>query len=151
MSISLDLFTFRGLSFIFVTQFKENMAAPSVGKSILLAKCPRCRKGDMFGVPLYSFLKLTEVNKTCPNCGANLHPEPDFYYGAMYISYAFSVALFVNVMIILNVFFDDPELWVYIASVVAGNLLLLPFMQRYSKVLYLYGMGKLTYKSELNR
>lgn len=119
------------------------MAVPSVGKSILLAKCPKCRKGDIFGVPLYSFFKLTEVNKTCANCGANLYPEPDFYYGAMYISYAFSVALFINIMIILNYFFDDPELWIYILSVVTINLLLLPFMQRYSKVLYLYAMRNL--------
>lgn len=124
------------------------MSTPSVGKSILSAKCPQCRKGDMFSVPLYSFFKLTEVNKRCPQCGANLHPEPDFYYGAMYISYAFSVALFINVMIILNIFFDDPELWVYIVAVVGANILLLPFMQRYSKVLYLYGLGKLKYKKQ---
>ena len=126
------------------------MSAPSLGKSILSAKCPRCRKGDMFSVPLYSYLNLTEVNKKCAHCGANLHPEPDFYYGAMYISYAFSVALFINVMIVLNIFFDDPELWVYIAAVVGVNILLLPFMQRYSKVLYLYGMGKLKYSAQGN-
>lgn len=132
----------------FVINRENYMAVPSKAKSILLAKCPQCRKGEIFGVPLYSFYKLTEVNQDCPNCGANLNPEPDFYYGAMYISYAFSVALFINVMIILNIFFDDPELWIYIVSVVSGNVLLLPFMQRYSKVLYLYGMGRLKYLAQ---
>lgn len=126
------------------------MSNLSAGKSIISAKCPRCRKGDMFSVPLYSYYKLTEVNAQCPQCGANLHPEPDFYYGAMYISYAFSVALFINVMIILNIFFDNPDLWVYIVAVVGANILLLPFMQRYSKVLYLYGLGKLKYTLQGN-
>jgi uncharacterized protein (DUF983 family) len=127
------------------------MSSPSLGKAILHAKCPQCRKGEMFEVPIYSFRKLTEVKSHCSHCGANLHPEPDFYYGAMYISYAFSVALFINVMIILNVFFDDPDLWVYIAVVVTANLVLLPFMQRYSKVLYLYGVGKLKYRPDLTK
>lgn len=124
------------------------MSEPSAGKSILFAKCPQCRKGNMFNVPIYSFYKLTEVNHKCPNCNATLQPEPDFYYGAMYISYAFSVALFINIMILLNILFDDPDLWVYIVSVVGANVLLLPFMQRYSKVLYLYGLGKLKYKPQ---
>ncbi len=104
----------------------------------------------MFNVPVYSFRKLTEVRHSCEHCGANLYPEPDFYYGALYISYAFSVALFINVMIILNFVFDEPELWVYIVTVVGANLVLLPFMQRYSKVLYLYGLGKLKYRPEQN-
>ena len=72
-------------------------------------------------------------------------PEPDFFYGAMYISYAFSVALVINVLIILNYFFDDPEMWVYGVTVVVTNLILLPVMLRYSKVLYLYGVGKLKF------
>lgn len=81
----------------------------------------------------------------CPHCEAVLTPEPDFFYGAMYISYAFSVALVINVLIILNYFFDDPEMWVYGVTVVVSNLILLPVMLRYSKVLYLYGVGKLKF------
>ncbi|MBS9524659.1 DUF983 domain-containing protein [Litoribacter ruber] len=121
------------------------MSQNSLGNAMLHAKCPKCRTGNMFNVPVYSFRKLSEVRHHCDHCGANLHPEPDFYYGALYISYAFSVALFVNVMIILNIFFNDPDLWVYIVTVVVANVILLPFMQRYSKVLYLYGLGKLKY------
>jgi hypothetical protein len=63
----------------------------------------------------------------------------------MYISYAFSVALVVNVLIILNYFFDDPEISVYIITVVLSNIILLPLMLRYSKILYLYWLGKLSF------
>lgn len=121
---------------------------PSLTSAILKGKCPRCRKGDIFPVSLMSFKKLTVVHQTCPNCGVELVPEPDFYYGAMYISYALSVALFITVMIVLNFLFNDPELMVYIGSVLFFNFLLLPLMLRISKVLYLYGLGKINYEPD---
>ncbi|WP_052308737.1 DUF983 domain-containing protein [Echinicola pacifica] len=117
----------------------------STGAAILAAKCPRCHQGSIFPVSLMSFRKLTQVNDHCPNCNATLEPEPDFYYGAMYISYALSVALVVNIMLILNYGFGDPEIWVYLVTVGVTNVLLLPLMLRYSKVLYLYIAGKLKY------
>ncbi|WP_375583542.1 DUF983 domain-containing protein [Cyclobacterium xiamenense] len=120
----------------------------SLTKAIFTAKCPRCRKGSIFPVSLYSFRKLTEVNQNCPHCGVELVPEPDFYYGAMYVSYALSVALFISVMVALNVLFDDPELMAYILSVLFFNILLLPIMLRISKVLYLYGVGKISYEPQ---
>ena len=117
----------------------------SLGGAIREGKCPKCRKGDIFPVPIFSFKKLTEVNQNCPVCGVELVPEPDFYYGAMYISYAFSVALVITVMVILNFLFEDPELMLYIGAVILSNIVLLPLMLRYSKVLYLYGLGKIDY------
>lgn len=118
------------------------MKKASLTNAMVGAKCPRCREGDIFPVPVYSFRKLTFVNSTCPKCHAVLNPEPDFYYGAMYISYALSVALFITVMVVLNTFFNDPDIMVYIGSVVILNILLLPLMLRYSKVIYLYALGK---------
>jgi len=69
----------------------------------------------------------------------------------MYISYAFSVAIFITVMVAINVLMGDADLWVYIVSVVSLNILFLPLMLRYSKVLYLYGLGKLKYNPQLHR
>lgn len=119
---------------------------PSLGSAILGCKCPRCRRGAIFPVAVYSFTKLTDVNKTCPVCGETLVPEPDFFYGAMYISYALSVALFITIMVALNILMTDPELMVYIGSVVFFNVLLMPIMLRYSKTLYLYGVGKIRFR-----
>ncbi|MEX2511269.1 MAG: DUF983 domain-containing protein [Cyclobacteriaceae bacterium] len=120
----------------------------SLATAMFRARCPRCRQGQLFPVSVFSFRKLTQVNETCPQCGEVLVPEPDFYYGAMYISYALSVALFINVMLVLNYFFDDPELMVYILTVLFLNLLLLPLMLRYSKVLYLYALGNIKYEPQ---
>lgn len=121
------------------------MKGRSLGVAMLQGKCPKCREGNIFPNSMFSYRKLTVVNPRCPNCNAVLIPEPDFFYGAMYISYAFSVALVINVMIILNWFFDDPDVMTYILTVLVANLILLPLMLRYSKILYLYGVGKLKY------
>ncbi|MCH7396372.1 DUF983 domain-containing protein [Belliella sp. DSM 107340] len=117
----------------------------SLTKAILNGNCPRCREGSIFPTSILSYRKLSEIHQKCPVCNAVLTPEPDFFYGAMYISYAFSVALVVNVLIILNFFFDDPDVWVYVATVLTANIVLIPVMLRYSKVLYLYAVGRLSY------
>jgi uncharacterized protein (DUF983 family) len=130
---------------IFAYQLKLNMERKSTGLAILQAKCPRCRTGSLFPNSVFSYRKLSQINHSCPVCNAVLTPEPDFFYGAMYISYAFSVAIVVNVMIILNNFFGNPPVEVYVTTVLVLNILLLPLMLRYSKVLYLYGIGKLSY------
>lgn len=114
-------------------------------QAIIRAKCPKCRRGNLFPVFIMSYRRLSDINQTCPNCKETLVPEPDFYYGAMYISYAFSVALVITVMGALNVLFQRPALSIYLGAVVVANVLLLPLMLRYSKVLYLYAMGRITY------
>jgi len=118
----------------------------SLGFSISAACCPQCRKGKIFPVNMFSYRKLTQVNKICPVCEANFVPEPDFFYGAMYISYAFSVALVITALTAINVLVAKPELWMYLTTVVVMNILLMPAMLRYSKVLYLYGVSKLKYR-----
>ncbi|SEF66848.1 DUF983 domain-containing protein [Algoriphagus boritolerans] len=117
----------------------------SLGAAILGCKCPKCREGNLFSVGVFNYRKLSDINKTCQICGANLNPEPDFYYGAMYISYAFSVALVITALTAINVLVEEPELWMYLTLVLVLNIILLPLMLRYSKVLYLYGLGKLKY------
>lgn len=122
------------------------MSKKSGFQAILGAKCPQCREGALFPVSTFSFRKISTINQTCPHCNANLNPEPDFYYGAMYISYAFSVALVITALTAINILIETPELWMYLTTVVVGNLLFFPAMLRYSKVLYLYGLGKLKFR-----
>jgi len=117
-----------------------------LGLAIAAAKCPQCREGKLYSVSMLSYRKLSDVNKNCTVCGANFHPEPDFYYGAMYISYAFSVALVIISLTTINVLVEVPKLWMYLTMVVVLNIVLLPAMLRYSKVLYLYGLSKLKYR-----
>jgi len=118
----------------------------SLLSSISQAKCPRCRQGNIFPVFPFSYRKLAVMHTRCQVCDANFVPEPGFYDGAMYVSYAFSVALMITSLVAVNVLVAVPKLWMYLSTVVGLTLILLPAMLRYSKTLYLYGVGKLTYR-----
>ena len=117
----------------------------SLANAIAGAKCPKCREGNLFPVSPFSYRKLTVINSRCAVCDASLVPEPGFYDGAMYISYAFSVALMVTSLVAINVLVAEPKLWMYLTTVVVLTIFLMPAMLRYSKTLYLYGVGKLKY------
>ncbi|WP_246205986.1 DUF983 domain-containing protein [Fulvivirga aurantia] len=80
------------------------------------------------------------MNKKCEHCGLHFEVEPGFFIGAMYISYAFSVAMLVAVGVALTVLFDPP-VWVYLVSVTSVTILLLPFSFRYSRILFLHWFG----------
>ncbi|MGK7390433.1 MAG: DUF983 domain-containing protein [Candidatus Cyclobacteriaceae bacterium M2_1C_046] len=80
------------------------------------------------------------MNDQCPVCHQTFHPEPGFYFGAMYVSYAFSVAWVMGVCLILMV----TGTFTLVRSAViigVGVVFLLPFMFQYSRILYLYGVG----------
>jgi uncharacterized protein (DUF983 family) len=136
----------KDLQSIGTLEKKFEMSKISAGQAIVMAKCPKCREGRLFSVSVLSYSNLSDVNKTCSVCGANFVPEPDFYYGAMYISYAFSVALVITSLTAINVLVEKPKLWMYLTTTVVLNIFLLPAMLRYSKVLYLYWLGKLKYR-----
>lgn len=84
------------------------------------------------------------MNEFCPHCGVRLEPEPGFYQGAMYMSYAITVAVIVIVGLVLY-FAGDPSEWVYIGTVIGIMILLVPLNYRYSRILYLYLIGGIKY------
>lgn len=62
---------------------------PGWWKSTFSYTCPRCRKGKLFVEPF----KLSEplnMHSHCDHCGLNYAPEPGYYWGAMFLSYAIS-------------------------------------------------------------
>jgi uncharacterized protein (DUF983 family) len=82
-------------------------AAKSMGmlKSSVLLRCPRCHQGSLYTNPkAYTWTKIGEMNKTCPHCHTNFNNEVGFYFGAAYVSYALTVALWVSVLVALIVF-----------------------------------------------
>ena len=107
---------------------------------ITKGKCPRCREGEMFHHPPYNYMKFYEMRDKCPVCEQTFHPEPGFYFGAMYVSYSFSVAWVLGVCLIL-LLLGEFNLVTAGVIITVGILLLLPFMFQYSRILFLYGFG----------
>ena len=117
-------------------------------EAIVHSKCPRCRQGDMFRYPVQKISKFDKMHKHCPTCGLRYEIEPGFFFGAMYISYAITVAVLFNVALILFFLFNDPDLWVYIVTVPLTVLALLPFIFRISRVLFLHIFGGISYNEK---
>jgi hypothetical protein len=90
------------------------------------------------------------MNDTCPHCGVRLEPEPGFYQGAMYVGYAFTVAMIVIIGITLYVL-SDPSEWVYIGTIIAVMGLAVPLNYRYSRIVYLFLFGGVRYDPRLSQ
>lgn len=120
-------------------------------QSILEERCPKCRQGKMFPASPYQIRRFDRMHANCPVCGLKFDIEPGFYTGAMYVSYAFSVAIFLVTGFILFLFFDDPDLIVYVATTFAIVLLLFPLLYRYSRVIYLHLFGGIRYNPDYRK
>ncbi|MEN8857827.1 MAG: DUF983 domain-containing protein [Flavobacteriaceae bacterium] len=105
--------------------------------SIAKGKCPRCQKGDFFEHGLtINPLKFTEIKKNCSECNLKYMLEPSFFYGAMYVSYAITVALCVITFIISKVFIGLPLLTSF-ATVFIALMVLAPLNLRLSRILWI--------------
>ena len=113
--------------------------------SILTMTCPRCQEGKLF-IKKSAYSKgMTEMYKRCPNCGEPFEREPGFYYGAAYVSYGLTIALWVAVLVALIVFdavglidFSIMENPVLFLSIGIGLLLvLLPLLYRLSRAIWI--------------
>lgn len=105
--------------------------------AVLKMKCPRCRKGNLFQYPTsYNYTKVFQMPVHCTVCGQRTEPEPGFYFGGMYINYAFSVVILVLSFAILYGVYKLSAVYV-IGSYVGVLFLLGPWLFRYSRVVYL--------------
>lgn len=117
-------------------------------QAILEGKCPRCRKGDLFTYPISNISKFYITNVNCPNCNLRFEQEPGFFFGAMYISYAFVVGILLITAVLIYNIFDDPPLIAYIIAVPLIVFITLPFIFRYSRIIYLHLIGGISYNTK---
>ena len=101
-------------------------------------KCPQCRDGNVFTHSVTNLKQFREMNEKCPSCGVKFESEPGFFWGAMYFSYAYSVASFVTIGFFFFYFSDDVNLAYYIGTVIAFTLLTSPISFRSSRMLMMY-------------
>lgn len=107
--------------------------------SISHFKCPRCQEGDIFvHKGAYVLKNMGEMYKSCPRCGLNYQPEPGFYYGAGYVSYAIAVALSVTVFVALLPFVHWYNFEIYMIAIGFVLLVTAPLNFRVSRVVWLH-------------
>jgi uncharacterized protein (DUF983 family) len=105
--------------------------------SVLKGKCPRCHEGEFFKHSVtINPSKITKLHDNCPKCNLKYMMEPSFFFGAMYVNYGLSVALFVGIFIIAKMIFGLTILHSFIAIVII-SLLLTPFTLRLSRIIWI--------------
>jgi hypothetical protein len=79
------------------------------------------------------------MNAICPVCDTRFERAPGYFVGAMYISYAFAVAVLVGMVVIFHLgAFRSWPLVVVIPVAVVVYLLLVPPMFRWSRILWIH-------------
>ncbi len=114
--------------------------------AILRCKCPQCRRGNMFEYGAYNLAKYNKLKEKCQQCDAKFVPEPGFYIGAMYFSYAINVGIMLPIFLTTRLVFNPEPLWVYFAAVLIPVFLFFPLNFRLSRALMLHFFGGIDYK-----
>ncbi len=110
--------------------------------SVIFNKCPKCRTGNLFTHKgAFRIKGLTDFNDSCSKCGENFKREPGFYFGASYVSYGLTVAIWVAVYVALKTldalgvisydFFENP--WTFMITGLITVLVLFPAIYRLSR------------------
>jgi uncharacterized protein (DUF983 family) len=106
--------------------------------SIFKAKCPVCHEGDVFeSKEVYNLRKFDKMYKNCSHCGHKYEKEQGFWYGAMYVSYALTVAMSVAAFVLTYLIYPPATVWVYISIITITVLFLAPVTFRGSRLIWM--------------
>ena len=106
-------------------------------QSIVSQRCPSCRTEKLFSEPTCS-KGFHKMHNRCPNCQQEFEPEPGFYTGAMYVSYALQVALIGIVAMIFKIFHVNTSIGLYLGSISVISLLLFVVIYRLSRSIWIH-------------
>jgi uncharacterized protein (DUF983 family) len=99
--------------------------------AIVRLRCPRCRTGRLFR-------GMFAMNDPCPVCGLIVQREEGYFLGAMYISYALSVAVFCALFFTAAALLPDWDSYLVASLATVLYLPLTPAVFRMSRVLWIY-------------
>jgi len=102
-------------------------------------KCPRCQEGEIFETKNpFVFGKMTAMHKNCPECNLKYEKEVGFFYGSMFISYAFNIALFVISLGAYYFYLETRVDWrIFIGGYLLLTVIMFPVFYRLSRSLWL--------------
>ena len=79
---------------------------------------------------------MGDIYEKCPNCNETYSKEPGFYYGAMYVSYAITVGMFLAIWLIFSIFVDNYEPLTLVLTTTSLILLTSPYLYALSKIIW---------------
>ena len=124
------------------------MADPSKLNAMINARCPHCHDGRLFKYKWWNLLNFAQMHENCPHCDVRYEVEPGFFYGAMYISYAFTVGIMLIGGLIVFNFFNDPPAMGYVVPITIFSLIMVPFNFRTARVIFIHLFSGISYEQE---
>ena len=134
--------------FTFRAKISQLMADPSKLTAMIKARCPQCHEGRLFKYKWWNLFNFAQMHENCPHCGLRYEIEPGFFYGAMYISYAFTVGIMLFGGIIVFNFFNDPPAMGYVVPITIFSLVMVPFNFRTARVIFIHLFSGVSYEQE---
>ena len=105
--------------------------------SILTGTCPRCQNEKMYcNSNSYVITETMKMHENCGHCGLKYKIEPNFFFGAMYVSYGLAVAAGVFFFIIAFVMFKLTMEESFLVIIV-GLISLMPPIARLARNIYI--------------
>jgi len=105
--------------------------------SIVNNKCPRCNNGKFFYSHPYHLKQFGNKHINCTHCDLKFEREPGFFFGSMYVSYSFGVALFVTWWLVKTIFFQDMKAGEMVLIMLGLQIGLAPLILYLSKLIWL--------------
>lgn len=134
--------------FTFDLQNSRKMPDPSKLNAMVKARCPQCHEGRLFKFHWWNLFNFAQMHEHCPSCDLRYEVEPGFFYGAMYISYAFTVGIMlVGGIFVFNVLNDPPAMG-YVVPITIFSLIMVPFNFRTARVLFIHGFSGISYNQD---
>lgn len=106
--------------------------------SVFKGKCPVCHEGDVFeSREIYNLKKFDKMPERCAHCGHKFEIENGFWYGAMYVSYALTVAISVTTFVLTYLIYPEASVWLYISLIVIALIGMAPITYRTSRLVWM--------------
>ena len=94
--------------------------------SVIKGKCPNCEKGEVFkSTGNILMLRAPVMHEECPHRHHHFEKEPGYFLGAMYVSYAMTLAESVAIYILVHNFTTSLAL---ILSIIFAVVVLMSFI-----------------------
>lgn len=106
--------------------------------SVFKGKCPVCHQGDVYvSKQIYNPKKFDKMYERCSHCNHKYEIESGYWYGAMYVSYAMTVAFSVATFVLTYLIYPDAGVWLYFGLIVFTLLAMVPITFRYSRLIWM--------------
>ncbi len=104
-----------------------------LGRAVAIARqlCPRCREGPVF----HRFMAMHDA---CAVCGHRFEREPGYFLGAMYVSYAIAVLVYLLLVGLAHLLLPRLPETLVLGAAFPPFLLFVPLIFRYSRVIWMH-------------